>query len=380
MRGTASEVTLWAVDYGVLSLTAFRTPDVLGSIYMRKALQVVNADNRQRIISRRVLTPKGSEEGGGGGEEAGPAACERTSARWRSGSDRSRPTPRPRLGRRQAPRVADDLPDHGGRGRQGVAIRIGGERDPHQQAGRAAAGVPAVPRRGDSATSAPSSAASSGAAGTPRDHAQPRSRGADDRRQRSPDGAGRRRRIVEVRFHGDGAGGRPRARPDVGQARRARTTASRKSIPVEILAPSETVAAYGEAVDRDQPETLACPPASCPASAASASSSSSTALVGLGEGARYLVEYPYGCVEQQIVTRVRADARRGSRRGVQAAGDRPARSETAQSQAELKELETLPVRRPAASRSGQASAERVAVLDELRAAGLPSRRRRSSTR
>jgi alpha-2-macroglobulin len=26
---------------------------------------------------------------------------------------------------------------------------------------------------------------------------------------------------------------------------------------------------------------------------------SSTALVGLGEGARYLVEYPYGCAEQK---------------------------------------------------------------------------------
>src|SRR5207244_9015788 len=28
-RAAPSEVTLWAVDYGVLSLTAFRTPDVL---------------------------------------------------------------------------------------------------------------------------------------------------------------------------------------------------------------------------------------------------------------------------------------------------------------------------------------------------------------
>ena len=28
-RGAASEVTLWAVDYGVLSLTAYRTPDML---------------------------------------------------------------------------------------------------------------------------------------------------------------------------------------------------------------------------------------------------------------------------------------------------------------------------------------------------------------
>ncbi len=70
-RGAPSEVTLWAVDYGVLSLTAYRTPDVLGSVYVQKALQVMNADNRQRIISRRVLTPKGDTEGGGGGADAG---------------------------------------------------------------------------------------------------------------------------------------------------------------------------------------------------------------------------------------------------------------------------------------------------------------------
>ena len=29
-----SEVTLWAVDYGVLSLTDYKTPDVLQSIYI----------------------------------------------------------------------------------------------------------------------------------------------------------------------------------------------------------------------------------------------------------------------------------------------------------------------------------------------------------
>jgi uncharacterized protein YfaS (alpha-2-macroglobulin family) len=70
-RGTASEVTLWAVDYGVLSLTSYRTPDILGSVYVHKALQVLNADSRQRIVSRRVLTPKGSTEGGGGGIAGG---------------------------------------------------------------------------------------------------------------------------------------------------------------------------------------------------------------------------------------------------------------------------------------------------------------------
>jgi hypothetical protein len=70
-RGVASEVTLWAVDYGVLSLTNYRAPDVAGSVYAEKSLQVLNADSRQRIVSRRVLTPKGETDGGGGGEDSG---------------------------------------------------------------------------------------------------------------------------------------------------------------------------------------------------------------------------------------------------------------------------------------------------------------------
>ena len=38
-------------------------------MYQHKALQVMNEDSRQRIISRRVLTPKGDGEGGGGGAD-----------------------------------------------------------------------------------------------------------------------------------------------------------------------------------------------------------------------------------------------------------------------------------------------------------------------
>src|SRR6185437_426797 len=70
-KPTTAEVTLWAVDYGVLSLTAFQTPDVLRSVYVEKALQVTNTDNRQRLVSRRALIPKGEETGGGGGSDSG---------------------------------------------------------------------------------------------------------------------------------------------------------------------------------------------------------------------------------------------------------------------------------------------------------------------
>src|SRR5258708_5607035 len=76
-KGAASEVTLWAVDYGVLSLTAFRTPDVLRSVYVKKALQVLTEDTGQKIISRPVVTPKGDTAGGGGGVAGGVGSVRR---------------------------------------------------------------------------------------------------------------------------------------------------------------------------------------------------------------------------------------------------------------------------------------------------------------
>ena len=52
-KGSASEVTLWAVDYGVLSLTNYRTPDVLKSVYVEKALGVMVSDAHARVAARR---------------------------------------------------------------------------------------------------------------------------------------------------------------------------------------------------------------------------------------------------------------------------------------------------------------------------------------
>jgi len=81
-KPTRSEVTLWAVDYGVLSLTDYRAPDVLKAVYQEKALQVMNSDSRQRIVSRRVLTPKGADAGGGGGAAANVRQDFRPLAFW----------------------------------------------------------------------------------------------------------------------------------------------------------------------------------------------------------------------------------------------------------------------------------------------------------
>jgi hypothetical protein len=72
-------------------------------------------------------------------------------------------------------------------------------------------------------------------------------------------------------------------------------------IPVELLVSPETVAAYGEATDANATatETLTIPASVVPGLGGLHVELSSTAMVGLGEGARYLVEYPYGCAEQR---------------------------------------------------------------------------------
>ena len=128
----------------------------------KKALQVLTEDTRQKIICRRVLTPKGDTDGGGGGVDAGrqfrAQGLPRARVLDRIGHDRRA---RARRRRRQAAGVADDLPDHGGRRRQGLALRIRRQRDPHQQAGDAEgrpsrASSPSATRR-RSARSSPAS-------------------------------------------------------------------------------------------------------------------------------------------------------------------------------------------------------------------------------
>ena len=47
-----AEVTLWAIDQGLLSVTGYTTPDLLKAIYAPKPLQVMTMDSRRQLISR----------------------------------------------------------------------------------------------------------------------------------------------------------------------------------------------------------------------------------------------------------------------------------------------------------------------------------------
>lgn len=66
-------VTLYAVDYAILSLTAYKTPDAFSAFYSPRGLGVVTADARTAALDRAAYLTKGAARGGGGGmEEGGP--------------------------------------------------------------------------------------------------------------------------------------------------------------------------------------------------------------------------------------------------------------------------------------------------------------------
>ncbi len=66
-RGQRSEVTLWAVDEGVLSLTGYKTPDPLELIYQERGLGMRLASNMTTVAPQIPEGEKGRSPGGGGG-------------------------------------------------------------------------------------------------------------------------------------------------------------------------------------------------------------------------------------------------------------------------------------------------------------------------
>lgn len=313
----ASEVTLWAVDYGVLSLTGYKTPDVLREIYLRKALQVVNDDSREKIVSRRVLTPKGAGEGGGGGNDSGPGVIRkdfRVLAFWvgsivtdAKGHARTEITLPESLSTYRIMAVAADRSSRFGWAQNEIHIskpvlltaafpRFLAAGDQalfgavvHSQL-KQAGGATVTIKSLDPTVLEFVSAAASGQEGVTRP---------------LPSAQSPMRSEVEVP-----AGGAPEVRfhalakmPGIARVRmtvslKGETDAFEDTLPVRVLTPAETVAAYGEA-NPSAKETVTIPAGVVSGVGGLHVELASTAMVGLSEGAQYLIEYPYGCAEQR---------------------------------------------------------------------------------
>ncbi len=296
-KPSQSEVTLWAVDYGVLSLTAYQTPDVLESIYLRKALQVVNDDSRQRIVSRRVLTPKGADEGGGGGREEGPVGLRkdfRVLAFWvgsvitdTNGHAKTSITLPESLTTYRIMAVAGDRASRFGWGQNEIKIN---------KPLMITAAFPRFMSVGDKAYFG-GSVNSQKISGTATVTIKSLDPGVIELAQQKQTIEIKPNSAKEVRFDA--------VAKSIGSARVQMTVKlGRESdgfqdvIPVRVLVSPETVAAYGEANPQAR-ETLEIPGGVVPGFGGLHMELSSTMLVGLGEGASYLVTYPYGCAEQR---------------------------------------------------------------------------------
>lgn len=70
-HGALSEVTLWGVDEGVLSLTGYKTPDPIDLVYRERGLGVRLASNITTVAPQVPDGTKGQREPGGGGGAAG---------------------------------------------------------------------------------------------------------------------------------------------------------------------------------------------------------------------------------------------------------------------------------------------------------------------
>ena len=295
-RPARAEVTLWAVDYGVLSLTGYSPPDVAGSVWVQKALQVINADTRQRIISRRVLTPKGGNEGGGGGSGLNVRQDFRVLAFWlgsvetdENGEIRTTVTLPESLTTYRIMAVAADRDSRFGSA--DAEIRI-------NKPVLLSAAFPRFLALGDEALFGAvvhSQLKRGGRATVTIESLDPDVlEFTGDRRKRI---SVAKQSSSEVRFDARArSAGSARVRMTV--SLRGETDAFEEIIPVEILASREVVAAYGDTAD-GATEAVQVPQRVVPSVGGLHVELSSTAMVGLSEGARYLVEYPYGCAEQR---------------------------------------------------------------------------------
>jgi uncharacterized protein YfaS (alpha-2-macroglobulin family) len=307
----STEVTLWAVDYGVLSLTAFRTPDVLQSVYVPKALEVMTEDTRQRIVSRRVLTPKGTADGGGGGADSTVSQLRKdfrvlafwlgsvtTDSRGRASTDVKLPES---LTTYRIMAVAGDKASRFGSGESEIRIN---------KPVVLKAAFPRFMTRGDKAffgSVVTSQLKEAGTAVVTMKSLDPDIvQIAGDGRQSVSIAAGG---STEVRFDVI-AGATGRARIQTTVKLRNESDAFEDTVPVQVTVSPETVAAYGEAAP-DAKQTFELPAGIVPGVGGLHVELASTALVGLGEGARYVIEYPFGCVEQRasqaLVLAVAAD-------------------------------------------------------------------------
>lgn len=295
-RPAPAELTVFAVDEGVLSLTGYATPDIFAAFYGPRPLNILTADSRLHVIGQRNYGEKGEASGGGGG--AGLAGIDlrsdfRPTAYW---------NPSVRAGPDGRASVTFKLPDNLTRYRlMAVANtpRRFGSGDASVTVSKPLMLRPSLPRL--------ARAGDAFDCGVVLHNYTQAAAAADVEIEVSGEavavtGETLRRVTVESGKAEELAWACAAQKPGETVFRfRARAGAETDGLewrlPVRTWEPREYAATSGVAGNITEEALLRPYPG---AEGDLLVSMSATALAGLSEGARYLLEYPYGCLEQKL--------------------------------------------------------------------------------
>ncbi|MGA9520759.1 MAG: MG2 domain-containing protein [Myxococcaceae bacterium] len=296
-RGVPSELTVYVVDESVLRLTGYQTPDPIESIYPERPLSTRLGEPLIHLVRRRAYGEKGEEQGGGGADVSGEGSGFR-------GNFKTTVIFKPDVGTdaQGKARVTFKLPDNLTEFRvMAVAVSKDERFGSGDRAIRvskpllALAALPRFARLGDEFEAGVVVHSHGAGAGDVTVTAQAENAkllGPSERKAEVSEGNPR-----EVRFKFTAE------RPGIATfrfkvQRGAESDGVEQKIPIELPVGIEAVATYGDTRDQ-RVEGLVPPKDARPEIGGLEVTLASTAMGNFQEGFRQLVEYPYGCLEQE---------------------------------------------------------------------------------
>lgn len=286
-----AHVTLWAVDHGVLSLTGYEVPDLHDRFYAPRSLSVLTADNRLSIYDRAARLAKGADVGGGGGYSADLRNKFETTPFW---------SPNLHTDARGSLDTTVVLPDNLTTFRVMAVVNDGaaafGKAEREIEVNRPLIARPALPRflRADDRALAGvvihNNTEKAADISVTADATGATLKGSPRTVRVDAGGA------IEVPFAITNAGG-PTVRFHFEATGGGNHDAVETEIPVRAARVTEVVATAGSTTTTSS-EQVEPPKDAAPGVGGLDLDLSASALVGMGSAVDYLVDYPYGCIEQ----------------------------------------------------------------------------------
>ncbi len=294
-RGAPAEVTLYAVDEAVLQLTAYETPDPITHVFTERPLSVRLGEPLLHLVRQRSYGEKGEPRGGGGGEGEGKGFRHdfRTTAYF---------NPTLEVGADGRGQARFKLPDNLTTFRiMAVAVSASdrfGSGETKVQVNKPVLALPALPRFarvGDRFEAGVVVHSYGAGAGHAKVTASVEGASLDGPAEQDVELAEGSPREVRFAVRADRAGvARFRFRAAKGELE----DGVEESIPIELPTAPEVVATYGD-TKTQQVEGVAPPSDVWPHSGGLELTLASTSMGGFQQGMRQLIQYPYGCLEQQ---------------------------------------------------------------------------------